>query len=230
VRLAHAAGAVAYIDAVHYAPHGPISVEELGCDFLVCSTYKFFGPHMGVLYGKREHLAKLEPYKLRANTNRVPQRWEWGTLNHEGIAGIAACVEYLAELGKRSEQVSSRRKAIEAAYRVTQAHERRLSETMLSGLKQIRGLRLYGINHPARLGSRCPTFAVRMEGQTPLELATKLGDQGIFTWDGNYYAINLTERLGLENCGGFLRIGFVHYNTEEEVERVLKFLRSQVPR
>jgi len=229
VRLARAAGALTYIDAVHYAPHGPISLRELGCDFLVCSTYKFFGPHMGVLYGKREHLEKFEPYKLRANTNRVPQRWEWGTLNHEGIAGVAACVDYLAELGKRSqpEPVSSRRKAIEAAYRVIQAHERRLSETMLAGFDEIRGLRLYGISDPARLGSRCPTFAVRMQGQTPLELATKLGEAGIFTWDGNYYAINLTERLGVENDGGFLRIGFVHYNTEEEAERVLQFLRAQ---
>jgi len=228
VRLAHRAGALAYIDAVHYAPHGPINVGELDCDFLVCSTYKFFGPHLGVLFGKREHLAKLEPYKLRANTNRVPERWEWGTLNHESIAGIAASVDYLAELGKRSEPAASRRReAIEAAYRAIQAHERRLIEIMLAGLEPIRGLRLYGIGHPAQPGSRCPTFAVRLAGRTPLELARKLGDEGIFTWDGNYYAIDLSERLGLENDGGFLRIGFVHYNTEEEAGRVLEFLRSQ---
>ena len=225
VRLAHDAGALAYIDAVHYAPHGPIDVRELDCDFMACSTYKFFGPHMGVLYGKREHLARLTPCKVRANTNAVPQRWEWGTLNHECIAGITACVEYIAELGRRSEQVSDRRHAIQAAYRAIQMHERELIERMLRGLSEIRGLRLYGISGPE---SRCPTFAVRIEGHTPLELATRLGERGIFTWDGNYYAINLTERLGVEKDGGFLRIGFVHYNTEEEVDRVLGALSADL--
>src|SRR5256714_3174546 len=227
VRLAHEAGAMAYIDAVHYAPHGPIDVRELDCDFLACSTYKFFGPHMGVLYGKRDHLARLQPYKLRANTNAVPQRWEWGTLNHECISGIMACVEYLAELGRVNASVS-RRDALVGAYGAIQAHERKLMERMLAGLRKIPGLRLYGISDPARLESRCPTFAVRIDGHTPLELATTLGEQGIFTWDGNYYALNLTERLGVEQSGGFLRIGFVHYNTEQEVDRVLEGLRSQV--
>jgi cysteine desulfurase family protein (TIGR01976 family) len=226
IRLAHEAGALACIDAVHYAPHGPIDVRDLDCDFLVCSTYKFFGPHMGVLYGKREHLARLQPYKLRANTNAVPQRWEWGTLNHESIAGISACVEYLEELGRRSAPVSNRRDAILAAYRAIHSHERQLAKSMLKGLKEIRGLKLYGIADSTRVDSRCPTFALRIDGQTPLELASRLGDQGIFTWDGNYYALNLTERLGVEQTGGFLRIGFVHYNTGQEVERVLNALRS----
>ncbi len=226
VRLAHQAGALAYIDAVHYAPHGPIDVRELDCDFLACSTYKFFGPHMGVLYGKREHLTRLQPYKVRANTNAIPQRWERGTLNHECIAGITACVEYLSELGKPAGEVPDRRFAIQAAYRAIQVHERGLAQRMLAGLKEIPKLRLYGISDPALVESRCPTFAVRIEGQTPLELAAKLGEQGIFTWDGNYYAINLTERLGVEQSGGFLRIGFVHYNTEEEVDRVLNHLHS----
>jgi cysteine desulfurase family protein (TIGR01976 family) len=227
IRLAHDAGAMAYIDAVHYAPHGPIDVRELDCDFLACSTYKFFGPHMGVLYGKREHLDRLQPYKVRANTNAVPQRWEWGTLNHECIAGITACVEYLADLGGSVPECSSRREALTAAYGAIQAHERKLMERMLRGLKEIPGLRLYGINDPAQLESRCPTFAVRIDGHAPLGLATKLGERGIFTWDGNYYAINLTERLGVEQSGGFLRIGLVHYNTEEEVDRVLDGLHSQ---
>jgi cysteine desulfurase family protein (TIGR01976 family) len=224
IRLAHEAGALAYIDAVHYAPHGPIDVRELDCDFLACSTYKFFGPHMGVLYGKREHLARLTPYKVRANTNTAPQRWEWGTLNHECIAGITACVEYIAEVGRRSEEVSDRRRAIQAAYRAIQAHERTLMEKMLRGFGEIPRLRLYGISDPARITYRCSTFAVRIEARTPLELATKLGERGIFTWEGNYYALNLTERLGVEKDGGFLRIGFVHYNTEEEVGRVLENL------
>jgi selenocysteine lyase/cysteine desulfurase len=229
VRLAHDAGAMAFIDAVHYAPHGPIDVRELDCDFLACSTYKFFGPHMGVLYGKREHLARLQPYKLRANTNAVPQRWEWGTLNHECIAGITACVDYLADLGKRSSQISDRRDAIRSAFRAIRNHERKLMERMLRGLRGIPSLRLYGISDLADLDLRCPTFAVRIDGHTPLDLATRLGEQGIFTWDGNYYAINLTERLGVEKEGGFLRIGLVHYNTEEEVDRVLDKLRTFAP-
>jgi selenocysteine lyase/cysteine desulfurase len=237
IKLAHDAGALAYIDAVHYAPHGHIDVRKLNCDFLVCSTYKFFGPHMGVLYGRREHLTRLEPYKVRANTNAVPQRWEWGTLNHEAIAGITGSIEYLAELGARSVRgepgsapaawrddttAAWRREAIQLAYRAIRSHERELSRRMLRGLAEIPGLRLYGISDVARVESRCPTFAVRIAGHSPLELATKLGEQGIFTWDGNYYAIHLTERLGVENDGGFLRIGFVHYNTEDEVDRVLE--------
>jgi selenocysteine lyase/cysteine desulfurase len=181
---------------------------------------------MGVLYGKRVHLARLQPYKVRANTNAVPQCWEWGTLNHECIAGITACVEYLADLGRSVASCSDRRHALMFAYGAIQTHERTLMERMLLGVKEIPGLRLYGISDPARLQSRCPTFAVRIDGHTPLELATKLGERGIFTWDGNYYAINLTERLGVEQSGGFLRIGLVHYNTEEEVDRLLDGLRS----
>jgi selenocysteine lyase/cysteine desulfurase len=239
--MAHDRGALAYIDAVHYAPHGLIDVRDLDCDFLVCSTYKFFGPHMGVLYGKREHLARLRPYKLRANTEAVPQRWEWGTLNHESIAGITACVEYLAELGRRSlydqrkmsvpacrrgAPAPTRREFVRSAYQAIRAHEHNLIERMLRGLVEIPGLQIYGIIDPSRLDLRCPTFAVRIEGHTPLELATRLGEEGIFTWDGNYYAINLTERLGVEREGGFLRIGFVHYNTEEEVDSVMEELRK----
>src|SRR5215469_2939002 len=161
VKLAHDAGAMAFIDAVHYAPHGHIDVRKLNCDFLVSSTYKFFGPHMGVLYARREHLARLEPYKVRANTNAVPQRWEWGTLNHECIAGITACVEYLAELGTKASGTDfDRREAIQLAYQAIQAHERRLSARTLAGLRAIPGLKLYGISDAARLDSRCPTFAV----------------------------------------------------------------------
>jgi cysteine desulfurase family protein (TIGR01976 family) len=229
VRLAREAGALIFVDAVHYAPHGPIDVRTLGCDFLVCSTYKFFGPHMGVLYGKREHLKRLQPYKVRALSNEIPFRWEWGTLNHEGIAGIAACVEYLAHLGRHVDpSVSSRRAALMAAYQSIQHYERSLAERLASGLREIPGLKLYGIPDPKRFAQRCPTFAVRVEGYTPLQLATKLGERGFFTWDGNYYAINLTERLGVEQTGGFLRIGLAHYNTTEEVDRFLKALKEIV--
>ena len=233
IRMAHDAGALAYIDAVHYAPHGFIDVRDLDCDFLACSTYKFFGPHMGVLYGKREHLQRLHPYKVRPNTDDVPGGWEMGTLNHECLAGITACVDYLAELGSKAilpptddVRHTTRRALLHSAYHAIQFHEHNLSLRMLGGLAEIPGLRLYGISDPARVAYRCPTFAIRIEGQHPRELAAKLGERGIFTWDGNYYALNLTERLGVEADGGFLRIGFVHYNTEDEAERVLAELRS----
>ncbi len=227
VRLARDAGALSYIDAVHYAPHGPIDVRALDCDFLVCSTYKFFGPHMGVLYGKREHLKRLQPYKVRALTNDSPFRWEWGTLNHECIAGITACVEYLADLGHRVDPaVQKRRDALLAAYGAIQQHERDLAERLIRGLLALPGLKLYGISDPKRFDQRCPTIAVRIEGHTPLELATKLGERGFFTWDGNYYAIDLTERLDVEKSGGFLRIGLVHYNTADEVERLVTALKD----
>jgi cysteine desulfurase family protein (TIGR01976 family) len=229
VRLAHQWGAMAYIDAVHYAPHGPIDVRALDCDLLVCSTYKFFGPHMGVLYGKREHLKRLHPYKVRANTNAIPNRWEWGTLNHECIAGITACIDYLADLGRHvNPSVSTRRAALLAAYRAIQKHERGLMERLIRGLLVFPGLKLYGISDPKRFDERCPTVAVRIAGHTPLQLATKLGERGFFTWDGNYYALNLTERLGVEKDGGFLRIGLAHYNTAEELERLLAALRELV--
>jgi cysteine desulfurase family protein (TIGR01976 family) len=229
IRIGHDRGAMVFVDAVHYGPHGFIDVRELDCDFLACSTYKFFGPHMGVLYGKREHLKRLQPYKVRANTDAIPNRWEWGTLNHECIAGIGACVEYLADLGRHADaSASHRRDALRAAYKAIQAHERGLAERMIRGLTQIPGLKLYGIADPNRLSERCPTFAVRISGHTPLELASQLGERGFFTWDGNYYALNLTERLGIERTGGFLRIGLVHYNTAEEVDRVVAALKEIV--
>jgi selenocysteine lyase/cysteine desulfurase len=259
VRLARQVGALSYIDAVHYAPHGLIDVRALDCDFLVCSTYKFFGPHVGVLYGKREHLKRLHPYKVRPNTNNIPNCWEWGTLNHECIAGIKACVDYWEELGRRTcgagilareegnvlptdaadrnvrptqsasaignaSRVRNRRDAIVAAHQAIHVHERAMMEKMMAGLLAIPGLKLYGISDPRRLDHRCATFVVRIEGHTPLELATKLGERGFFTWDGNYYALNVTEQLDVERSGGFLRIGLVHYNTMEELERLLAAL------
>jgi cysteine desulfurase family protein (TIGR01976 family) len=248
VRLAHAAGALCYIDAVHYGPHGLIDVAALDCDFLACSTYKFFGPHMGVLFGKREHLTRIRPYKVRPNTNAIPNCWEWGTLNHECIAGITACVDYISDLGRhaietsgdgrlgrpsseaRSIAITPRRAAIEAAYAAIHEHERALLERMMAGLQQISGLKIYGITDPARFDERCATFAIRVSGFTPLELATRLGERGFFTWDGNYYAINVTEHFDLEKSGGFLRIGFVHYNTAAEVDRLLAALREIVGR
>jgi cysteine desulfurase family protein (TIGR01976 family) len=255
IRLAHAAGALAYVDAVHYGPHGLIDVATLDCDFLVCSTYKFFGPHMGVLFGKREHLQRLRPYKVRPLTDAIPNRWEWGTLNHECIAGITACVDYIADLGRqaaegsqdgtcgdgrpgrqsseaRPPEISTRRAAIAAAFEAIHRHEHALMNRLIAGLSEIPQLKIYGITDPSCFAWRCPTLALRVVNQTadqtPLALATKLGDRGFFTWDGNYYALNLTERLDVEKTGGFLRIGLVHYNTAEEVDRLLGALREIV--
>jgi cysteine desulfurase family protein (TIGR01976 family) len=256
VRLAHTVGALAYVDAVHYGPHGLIDVAALDCDFLVCSTYKFFGPHMGVLFGKREHLERLRPYKVRPLTDAVPNRWEWGTLNHECIAGITACVDYIADLGRHSTETSRedgtrgdgrlgrqssearpseiypRRAAIVAAFESIHRHEHALMNRLMAGLSQIPQLKIYGITDPSCFEWRCPTLALRVVNQTadqtPLALATKLGDRGFFTWDGNYYALNLTERLDVEKSGGFLRIGLVHYNSAEEVDRLLEALRELV--
>jgi cysteine desulfurase family protein (TIGR01976 family) len=231
VRLARQAGALSYIDAVHYAPHGPIDVRALDCDFLVCSSYKFFGPHMGVLYGKGAHLKRLHPYKVRPNTDNIPNSWEWGTLNHECISGIKACVDYWEELGRRAKPaVTTRRAAILAAHEAIHGHERTMMEKMIAALLAIPGLKLYGIADPRRFENRCATIVVRIEGHTPMELATMLGQRGFFTWDGNYYALNLTEQLDVERLGGFLRIGLVHYNTVEEVERLLGALREIVDR
>jgi cysteine desulfurase family protein (TIGR01976 family) len=231
-RLAHAVGALVFVDAVHFVPHGPIDVRALDCDFLACSPYKFFAPHIGVLYGKREHLKRLKPYKVRPATENSPERWETGTQNHEGLAGVTAAIEYLAELGRRmgpnvgDMSTSKRRPALLSAMEAIRAYERKLVEPLIRGLLAIPGLTVYGITDPARFDRRTPTVALRLAGQTPQELVRFLGDQGMFTWAGNYYAINLTERLGVETAGGMLRLGLVHYNTAEEVARVVNVLRA----
>ena len=221
-KLAHAVGAMIFIDAVHYAPHGPIDVKALDCDFLVCSPYKFFGPHMGALYGKREHLERIHPYKVRPATDAIPERWETGTQVQELIAGIRAAVEYLAELGRRQDpSAKDRRSALLAAYRSTVAYERSLVTRLIEGLLAIPGLRFFGIADPERFDERCSTVSFRLARATPTEAAAFLGERGIFTWDGNFYALNLTERLGVEKLGGLLRVGLVHYNTADEVDRLL---------
>lgn len=226
-RLAHAAGALMFIDAVHYAPHGPIDVRELDCDFLVCSPYKFFGPHMGTLYGKRELLQRFQPYKVRPAPDSLPDRWETGTQVQELIAGIGAAVDYLAELGRRCNPgATSRRDALLAAYRATRQHEMALFSRLAEGLLAISGLRFFGISDPKRFQERCSTVSVRLGNHHPTDVARFLGERGIFTWDGNYYALNLTERLGVESSGGLLRIGLVHYNTEQEVDRLLSALQQ----
>ena len=167
-KLAHAVGAMIYIDAVHYAPHGPIDVKALDCDFLVCSPYKFFGPHMGTLYGKKAHLEKFKPYKVRPATDVVPECWETGTQVQELIAGIHAAVEYLAELGRRCDpSVKSRREALLAAYRSTVAYERTLLTRLVTGLLAVPGLQFFGISDPQRFEERCATISFRLRKAPP---------------------------------------------------------------
>jgi cysteine desulfurase family protein (TIGR01976 family) len=226
-KLAHASGALMFVDAVHYAPHGLIDVKALDCDFLACSPYKFFGPHIGTLYGKKEHLQHFKPYKVRPATDAIPDCWETGTQVQELIAGIGAAVDYIAGVGKHCESnVKTQREALAAAYRATVPYERNLLTRMLSGLRTIRKVKVYGITDPKRFGERCSTISLRMGEHHPTEIAKFLGDRGIFTWDGNFYAMNLSERLGVELKGGVLRIGLVHYNTSEEVDRLLTTLRE----
>src|ERR1700687_4389939 len=226
-KLAHAAGALMFIDAVHYAPHGPIDVKALDCDFLACSAYKFFGPHMGTLYGKREHLERFKPYKVRPASDVSPECWETGTQVQELIAGIAAAVDYIAELGRNCDSTAkSRREALRAAYRVTHQYETGLLTRLIQGLQAIPGMRIFGITDAKRFDERCSTLSFRMGNHNPTAIATFLGDRGIFTWDGNFYALNLSERLGVEQHGGVLRVGLVHYNTMGEIERLLAALRE----
>ncbi|HWZ98253.1 MAG TPA: cysteine desulfurase-like protein [Candidatus Dormibacteraeota bacterium] len=226
-KMAHNAGALMFIDAVHFAPHGLIDVKALDCDFLACSPYKFFGPHMGTLFGKKEHLERFKAYKVRPATNTSPECWETGTQVHELIAGIGAAVDYIAELGQRCDPTSkTRREALAAAYRATVPYERVLMTKLIDGLEALPGIKIFGITERARFGERCSTLSFRLGEHNPTEIAAFLGDRGIFTWDGNFYALNLSERLSVEQKGGVLRVGIVHYNTSEEVERLLVALRE----
>jgi cysteine desulfurase family protein (TIGR01976 family) len=226
-KLAHAAGALMFVDAVHYAPHGLIDVKALDCDFLVCSPYKFFGPHMGTLYGKREQLERFKPYKVRPATNTSPECWETGTQVQELIAGIGAAVDYIAGLGRHCDPgAKNRREALQAAYRATHPYETGLLSRLMGGLQTIPGIRTFGITDPQRFDERCSTLSFRLGDHNPTKIAAFLGDRGIFTWDGNFYALNLSERLGVEQKGGVLRVGLIHYNTAEEVDRLLAALRE----
>src|ERR1700720_3830112 len=180
-KLAHSVGALIFVDAVHYAPHGAIDVQALDCDFLACSPYKFFGPHMGTLYGKHDLLMRFAPYKVRPAPEALPDRWETGTQVQELIAGIAAAVEYLAALGKHHDPaVQDCRSMLLAAYRVTHQHEMSLLAKLMQGLQRLGGLRIFGITDPARFDRRCSTVSVRLEGRTPTETANFLGERGIF--------------------------------------------------
>ncbi len=229
-RLAKEAGALVFVDAVHYAPHGPIDVQDIGCDFLVCSAYKFFGPHLGVLYGRYELLSDLKAYKVRPAPNNPPGKFETGTQNHEGIAGLLGTLEYLAWLGAqfgsdaaeglREEGFTGRRLLYKQAMTAIRAYEYELSRALLVAIAAVPGTRIYGITDSKQLDRRVPTVSFTLAGKHPRAVAEALGQAGIYVWDGNYYALAVTERLGLEDKGGMVRVGAVHYNTVQEIERL----------
>ncbi|MFA9405390.1 MAG: cysteine desulfurase-like protein [Anaerolineales bacterium] len=229
VELAHQVGAICYVDAVQYAPHGPIDVQELDADFLVVSAYKFFGPHVGALYGKRDILEDLQAYKVRPAPETAPGKFETGTQNFEGIAGTLGSLEYLSEIGTRmmeetsgtvSSQEFGRRTALNRAMEAIQSYEMQLSRALIKTLSSIPGLRIWGIVDENSIAQRVPTVSFTMEGYSPRQIATELNKADIYAWDGNYYALAVTDRLGLEGSGGMLRVGLVHYNTLEEIDRL----------
>lgn len=226
VRMAHEVGALVYVDAVHFAPHGLIDVQTLDCDFLVSSAYKYFGPHTGILYGRYRLLDELRAYKVRPAPAEPPGKWETGTQSFESLAGVAAAIDYLASLGPAE---GSMRQRLVGGMGAMKAHERRLSERFLQGATDVPGLRVFGITDVERLEERTPTFAVSLAGYHADEVAAALGAQGIYVWSGHYYAVAVMERLGLLEKGGLVRIGFVHYNTVEEVDEVLTAL-ARLPR
>jgi cysteine desulfurase family protein (TIGR01976 family) len=228
IRLAQQVGALTFVDAVHYAPHGAIDVQLLDCDFLACSAYKFFGPHLGILYAKREHLERLHPYKVQPAPDTIPSRWETGTQNYEGMAGLVATIAYLEQLGYQvAPEAATRRDALLSAMAAVQSYEQVLTQRLIPGLMQIPGVTVYGITNPERFQQRTPTVGIRVEGYSPRQVAEYLGNRGIFSWNGNFYAPGVTEALDIEASGGLLRIGLVHYNTLEEVERLLKAIAEQ---
>lgn len=234
IQMAQSVGALTYIDAVHHAPHGPIDVQALDCDFLVCSAYKFFGPHLGVLYGKADVLERFQAYKVRPQDQAPPYRFETGTLNHEGIAGTAAAIDYLAEVGKtcgeefaeRYKNFSSRKRLLKMATAAIQKYERGLTEKLIQGLQAVRGVKIFGVTDSSRMHERTPTVSIRMQNHTPSAIAERLGRENIYVWDGNFYALEVTTRLGVEEQGGLVRIGLVHYNTEGEIARCLQVLHD----
>jgi cysteine desulfurase family protein (TIGR01976 family) len=232
--LARNVGAWLWVDAVHYAPHGPIDVQALGCDFLVCSAYKFFGPHQGVLWGRLELLDALRPYQVRPASPHPPYKFETGTGNHEGIAGTLAAVNYLAGLGREYGQTfaaetaaySGRRQELKQAMRAIMAYDRPLLAYLLNELRTFPGIKIYGITRPEHFTERCPTVAFTKVGCTPRQIAAHLGEHGIFAWHGNYLALSVTDRLGVEESGGMVRVGLAHYNTKTEIDRLLAALRE----
>jgi selenocysteine lyase/cysteine desulfurase len=233
VQMARQAGSLVFIDAVHYAPHGLIDVRKLDCDFLACSAYKFFGPHLGILYGRYDLLEELFAYKVRPSSNKLPWKFETGTQNHEGIAGLLGTLEYLEWVGTHygkeysgelEKNYQGRALHLKQAMSAIRSYELSLSRALLKTLAEIPGLRIYGLTDADHIAERVPTFSFRMDRWTPREIASKLDLEGIYVWDGNYYALEVSKTLGVEETGGMVRAGAVHYNTLEEIEKFGKAL------
>jgi cysteine desulfurase family protein (TIGR01976 family) len=236
--IVHAAGAWLWVDAVHYAPHGPIDVQRAGCDFMVCSAYKFFGPHVGALWGRLDLLEQLAAYKVRPSKTTPPHKFETGTLNHEGLAGVSGAIDYLAEVGRNygsqlystaneaRNRYTDRRRELKQAMDAIVAYERPLFVYLMTEIQKIPGTCIYGITDPMEFDQRCPTLAFTREGFAPSQITEHLGNQGIFVWDGNYYALAVTQRLGVEDSGGMVRVGLAHYNTKEEIDRLIAALKN----
>ena len=237
-KMAKDAGALVYIDAVQYAPHGPIDVQAIGCDFLVCSAYKFFGPHVGILYGKLDLLEDLKAYKVRPAPNNPPGKWMTGTQNHEGIAGVLGALEHFewladqfADAQKQSykeDGFTGRQLKLKAAMTALRSYEFELSRALIEAIQAVPGTHIHGITDMKRLDERVPTVSFTLEGKHPRAIAETLGKEGFYVWDGNYYALAVTERLGIESSGGMVRVGAAHYNTVEEVERFGEALKKIV--
>lgn len=235
-KMAKDAGALVYIDAVQYAPHGPIDVQDLGCDFLVCSSYKFFGPHAGALYGRYDLLNELKPYKVRPASSELPYKFETGTQNHEGIAGVLGALEYFEWIGKQfgSDQAgawreagfSGRRLTFKQAMSALKAYEYELSRALIETIQSVKGTRIYGLTDLKRLDERVSTVSFTLEAKHPHDVAEQLGDAGFYVWDGHYYALAVVERLGLLENGGMVRVGAAHYNTLDEVARFGEALKK----
>jgi cysteine desulfurase family protein (TIGR01976 family) len=228
-RIAHEAGALFFVDAVHYAPHSPIDVAAIGCDLLACSAYKFFGPHVGVLWGRYALMERLSAYKVRPAGNTPPDKWETGTQSFESIAGAGGAIEYLEWLGRRFGAVPGsavRKTALRAGMDAIREYEAGLSRVMRDGLSSIKGLRIYGITDSARMDSRVPTYSFTLEGWKPRRICEELDKAGIYAADGNYYALEVTTRLGLEAAGGMVRVGAAHYTTLADIERLVESVRS----
>ncbi|HLL81276.1 MAG TPA: cysteine desulfurase-like protein [Longimicrobium sp.] len=217
--MARAAGAISFVDAVHLAPHRRIDVQALGCDFLACSAYKFFGPHVGILWGRGEHLERLVPYKVPPASDEAPERWETGTQNHEGIVGAAAAVNWIAGLAGTQ---ADRRTALDRAFELIEGHERELFERMITGIRAIPGTRVYGVPDGQ---PRTPTLGFTVPGASPDEVAKRLGHEGVFVWNGNFYATTVCERLALDDCGGLIRAGLAPYTTLDDVDRLIDGVR-----